>query len=91
LSLIALIALKFGPLAAAVGTLVSAATFAMYLFKPFHSLRVDDPIARNNLIWMVLLGLIAAHFLPPPRTRAVTRASLRRTFAGLTGDLDGCN
>jgi K+-sensing histidine kinase KdpD len=66
LSLIALIALKFGPLAATVGTLISAATFAMYLFKPFHSLRVDDPIARGNLIWMVLLGLIAAHFLPPP-------------------------
>ena len=66
LSLIALVALKFGPLAAAFGTLISAATFAMYLFKPFHSLRIDDPIARGNLIWMVLLGLIAAHFLPPP-------------------------
>jgi K+-sensing histidine kinase KdpD len=66
LSLIALIALRFGPLAAAVGTLISAATFAMYLFKPFHSLRIDDPIARGNLIWMVLLGLIVAHFLPPP-------------------------
>jgi hypothetical protein len=34
--------------------------------KPFHSLRIDDPIPRGNLIWMVLLGLIAAHFLPPP-------------------------
>jgi K+-sensing histidine kinase KdpD len=66
LSLIAIVALKFGPLAAAVGTLISAVTFAMYLFKPFHSLRIDDPIARGNLIWMVLLGLIAAHFLPLP-------------------------
>jgi hypothetical protein len=60
------IALKLGPLSAAVGTLVSAATFALYLFKPFHSLRINDPISRSNLIWMVLLGLIAAHFLPPP-------------------------
>ncbi|MCU1297936.1 MAG: hypothetical protein JWO91_2214 [Acidobacteriaceae bacterium] len=65
LLLIFLVARKFGSLAAALGTLVSAGTFALYLFAPFHSLLVDDPIARRNLMWMVLFGLIVAHFIPP--------------------------
>jgi len=66
LSVIVFIALKFGSLAAALGTLIAGGTFAFFLFAPFHSLLIDDPSARGNVMWMVLLGLIAAHFLPPP-------------------------
>jgi K+-sensing histidine kinase KdpD len=76
--LIIFVALKFGSLAAALGTLIAGGTFAFYLFAPFHSLLVADPIARGNLMSMVLLGLIVAHFLPPPSNNGTDpRASLQ--------------
>ena len=65
---IALVASRFGSMAAALSTVICAGLFAVYLFEPLHSFLIANVVSRNNLILMVLLGLILSHFLAPATT-----------------------
>ena len=62
ISIILLIAIRFGTWAGVAGTLLSSVVFAMFLFAPQSSLIVSDLTARSNLIWMVVGGLILSYF-----------------------------
>ena len=63
LSVIFLVAARFGNFAGMIGTLAAALIFEIFLFEPRFSLLVDDPGARSHLIWMVVLGLIVSDLL----------------------------
>jgi K+-sensing histidine kinase KdpD len=69
-AVVLLIAMRFGVLAGIVGTLLAAGIFAMFLFKPLGQLRVANQTARDNLVWMLLLGIVFSFlFAPPPGVR----------------------
>jgi K+-sensing histidine kinase KdpD len=61
------LASRFGSIVSIVGAVLSAMVFAYYLFPPLFSLRVDDPVARENLSWMVLSAIAFSYLLVPPR------------------------
>ena len=59
------VALRFGFLAGALGSVLAAAIFAEFLFQPYGSLSVESLPARSNLAWMVLGGLVFSYLLGP--------------------------
>jgi K+-sensing histidine kinase KdpD len=61
------LASRFGPIVSVMGAVLSAMVFAYFLFPPLFSLRVDDPVARENLAWMVLSAIAFSYLLFPPR------------------------
>jgi K+-sensing histidine kinase KdpD len=61
------LASRFGPSVSVVGAVLSAMVFAYFLFPPLFSLRVNDPVARENLSWMVLSAIALSYLLFPPR------------------------
>lgn len=63
LVVIALIASRFGSLAGVVGTFLAGLLFATFLFRPIPSLNIEEVGARNNLIWMLLGGVILSDLL----------------------------
>jgi len=70
LGTLAFVSMKFGSTSGIIGTLASAALFAVFLFQPLLSLRVSDATQRNNLIWMILIGTITSALLGvQPQTR----------------------
>jgi len=60
LCVILFIALRFGSAAGMLGTIGAAVIFAEFLFEPFLSIRVSDPVQKNRLIWMFVIGLIVS-------------------------------
>lgn len=60
LLVIFLTASRFGRAAGIFGTIAAALLFAMFLFSPTLSPMVEDTSARDHLIWMVLIGIIAS-------------------------------
>jgi integral membrane sensor domain MASE1 len=60
LAIIVFVAARFGSTAGILGTIGAAALFAEFLFEPTFSLRVDDSVQKNNLIWMVIVGIAAS-------------------------------
>lgn len=71
------IAWFFGLRAGILGTLLAAGVFAVFLFPPLGSLRVDDEAARANLGWMLLIG-IAFSLLFAPATSGFRRSGRER-------------
>jgi K+-sensing histidine kinase KdpD len=63
LTIIVLIAIRFGNLAGILGTVVAAFLFAVFLFQPRQRLGVKDSTERSNLIWMVVGGVAASELL----------------------------
>ena len=63
LSIIILVAIRFGNLAGILGTLAATFIFATFLFQPTPSPLVDDVVARDHLIWMFLIGVILSDLL----------------------------
>jgi hypothetical protein len=45
----------------------------VFLFEPWLSLAVRDSVARDRLIWMVLIGIIISDLLGPHNLRPTTR------------------
>ena len=62
LLIIVLVAFWFGRAAGVFGTLTAAFLFAYYLFEP-AGLAVGDPVARDHLIWMLVLGIVISDLL----------------------------
>jgi len=60
---IVLVAKRFGSWPGILGTLGAAGVFAVFLFEPAFSLRVSDTAQRTNLIWMVIIGIVASEIL----------------------------
>lgn len=66
------IAALFGARAGILGTVLAALIFAAFLFGPTGSISVANESARNNLGWMLLIG-IAFSFLFAPPTSGIRR------------------
>jgi K+-sensing histidine kinase KdpD len=74
LTVIVLVALRFGTLAGILGTMVAGLLFAVFLFEPTRSLEVSNSAERSNLIWMVVGGVAASELLGnPSRSRPQRR------------------
>ena len=73
LSIITLVAARFGSWPGIVGTFGAAGIFAVFLFEPVFSLRVSDTAQRSNLIWMAVIGLVVSELLGVRPTRHVPR------------------
>jgi K+-sensing histidine kinase KdpD len=63
LSIVIVIALRFGSIAGILGTLGAAVIFAEFLFEPLWSIRIGDAVQRSNLIWMVVVGVAISELL----------------------------
>lgn len=63
IALIGLVADRFGGTAGILGSVCSAIVFAEFLFQPVLSLRVSDSIQRDNLVWMVIIGIVISELL----------------------------
>jgi K+-sensing histidine kinase KdpD len=62
LVIIVLVAFRFGRAAGVLGTLTAAFLFAYYLFEP-AGLAVSDPVARDHLIWMLVIGIVISDLM----------------------------
>ncbi len=67
------VAIHFGNIAGVLATITAAMIFAVFLFEPWLSLAVRDSVARDRLIWMVLIGIIISDLLGPHNLRPTTR------------------
>ena len=63
LCVILFIAVRFGSAAGILGTVGAAVIFAEFLFDPFLSIRVSEPVQKNHLIWMVIIGIAASELV----------------------------
>jgi hypothetical protein len=71
LGVIAYIAVRFGDIAGLVGTICSALVFASILFEPRPSLAISNPVDRNHLIVMIVIGICASELLGRRKTSTV--------------------
>lgn len=60
-----LLALRYGLLVAVIGAPLAAFIFAYFLFPPLHSFEVENEVAKSNLGWMVLGGVVISYLLAP--------------------------
>jgi len=63
-----LLARRFGVTVSVTGSLAAAMIFAMMLFAPIRSPRIEDDTARMNLGWMIV-GSVALSYLFYPTSR----------------------
>ena len=56
---------RYGMETGVLGGLATAVTFACFYSHPDGG-RVPDPAFRNNLAWMLLLGIPTSYFVVPP-------------------------
>jgi len=70
LAAVMVIVLRFGSMAGVLGTIVSAIVFAVFLFDPLGRLAVHDAVQKNNLMWMVLVGLTLSIFGRVPESKS---------------------
>jgi K+-sensing histidine kinase KdpD len=63
-----LLAGRFGAAVSVVGSVLAAGIFALMLFAPLRSFRVEDDSARATLAWMILLSISASYLLFPSRS-----------------------
>jgi K+-sensing histidine kinase KdpD len=61
------VTMRFGTFAGRLGTVCCTLIFATLLFPPLNSLAVHRSDERSSLIWMLIVGLVVAELLPPPR------------------------
>ena len=63
-----LLAGRFGAAISVAGSLLAAGIFALHLFTPLHSFRVENDAERATLAWMILLSVSASYLLFPSRS-----------------------
>jgi len=73
LLVICYVALRFGDIAGLIGTVSAALLFASVLFEPRPSLAMSNPVERNHLFSMVILGIFASEFLGRRRSSTLYR------------------
>ncbi len=66
-AILLLISSIFGTRAGILGTVLAAIVFAVVLYSPFGSFRVDDQTAKGNLAWMLLVGVSFSFLFAPPK------------------------
>ena len=59
------LALRYGLLVAVIGAPLAALIFAYFLFPPLHSFEIDSEVAKSNLGWMILGGVVVSYLLAP--------------------------
>jgi K+-sensing histidine kinase KdpD len=64
-AVLVVLAIRYGLAVGVVGSLLSAAIFAVTLFSPTGSLWINDVGARRNLAWMVLGGIVLSYLFAP--------------------------
>jgi K+-sensing histidine kinase KdpD len=57
IAVVTAVALRFGSLAGLLSSCASAAIFALFLFPPIGSLRIQDVQQRTNVGWFLVAGL----------------------------------
>jgi K+-sensing histidine kinase KdpD len=67
-AVLVLLAGRFGAIISVAGSLLAAMIFALLLFPPLYSLRVEDDAERATLAWMILLSISASYLLFPSRS-----------------------
>jgi K+-sensing histidine kinase KdpD len=60
---------RYGLGVAVLGSLACAFIFAHFLFKPLGSWRVEDFVARRNLLWMVVGAISLSYLFVPSRSQ----------------------
>jgi hypothetical protein len=70
-----LLASWFGAIISVAGSLLAAVIFAMLLFPPLYSLRVDDESAWHALAWMILFSVSLSYLLYPSPSRSMPSGS----------------
>ena len=72
IAIVTLVALRFGSLAGLLSSCASAAIFALFLFPPIGSLRIQDLQQRTNVGWFLVAGLSVSVLFansPSPKQR----------------------
>jgi len=83
LSVVLVVAARFGSAAGILGTAGAAIIFAEFLFDPVLSLRIGDSVQRNHLVWMVIIGIVVSEVVgvipktPPDRDDPKEMSRLR--------------
>ena len=67
LVVIVAVTMRFGTFAGRLGTVCCTLIFATLLFAPLNSLAVHRIDERRSLVWMLIIGVVVAELLPPPR------------------------
>jgi hypothetical protein len=57
------VAIRFGAVAAMVGSSVSAVVFSCFMLPPIGSFSIEDPVAKQNLLWFVVAGISLGYLL----------------------------
>jgi K+-sensing histidine kinase KdpD len=83
---IALMAKRYGAWAGVLGSVSSALIFSYFWFKPVGTFAVAHDAARNNLSWMLILGITASYFLSFPPAAARREASASGKFPAVSED-----
>lgn len=63
---IALVATRYGAWAGVFGSIAAAMIFSYFWFMPVGSFSVSREAARNNLSWMLILGITVSYFVSFP-------------------------
>lgn len=66
LGVLVVVAKHWGALVGVAGSLVAGVIFAYRLYPPVNSLDVQSHVARSNLAWMVLAGVVLSYLFGPP-------------------------
>lgn len=67
-AVVLLLAKRFGVTVGLTGSVAAAIVFALMLFEPIRSFRIQDDTARMSLGWMVLGSVALSYLLYPTRT-----------------------
>jgi K+-sensing histidine kinase KdpD len=59
--------MRYGAVSGIIGGLIAALVFSYFLFTPVGSFRVDRSPARENLGWMLLVGIPVSYFVATSR------------------------
>jgi K+-sensing histidine kinase KdpD len=59
------VALRFGAVAGIVGTSISAAIFSRFMLPPLGSFAIQDPSAKENLLWFLVAGISLGYLFAP--------------------------
>lgn len=63
--ILVLLSMRYGLLVGVLGAPLAALIFAYFLFPPLHSFQVESEVAKGNLGWMVLAGVVISYLLTP--------------------------